>query len=401
MPSIESLGHALVYKVSENRKFPSDLVRSPQQLSFRTEIRALEGMQKEAVVYDPASGDVWRLVSDEGPYLNGTDLAPFPLGFYTTGMAFSFMSELQRHAKAHDIDIKSLSLTQDNYYTMEGSAIRGDMTAGAKPVDLMVRLEADAPQETIEKLVRMSEASSPAHAYMRNLHESAFSLSVNGRELPVTPCAPSPIPLHDDPSAGFDELKPRAESEYLPEIITKLEAAEAVHGVAGGAGSSLQAEQKRTLHVRGEARLREDGLKEIELHLFKPLGSTFCLISDDSPEMGESQKAPPALAYLTAGIGFCFMTQLGRYAHIMKQELESYRIVQDNVFNFEGTAEDWSLVANCQGVDTHLFVDFDEPDEAGQQLVKMGQQTCFLHAAMGSTLQSNLGVEANGTQLTF
>ena len=68
----------------------------------------MEGMQKEAIVHYGPTGTVWRMVSDEGPYLNGTDLAPFPLAFYTAGMAFSFMTELLRHARVHEVEIRFL-----------------------------------------------------------------------------------------------------------------------------------------------------------------------------------------------------------------------------------------------------------------------------------------------------
>lgn len=380
MPSIEGSGFPLVFKAPPAESEPPDSGKGQgSQIAVRVQVRALTGMQKEAIVHYRPTGTTWRMVSDEGPYLNGTDLAPFPLAFYTAGMAFSFMSELLRHAQAHNIPIESLRIIQDNFYTMEGSAVRGDMLGGAKPAEIRVEIQADASYGMIDKLIRLAEQSSPAQAYMRDKLTNTFALNLNGRQIPVTGVTESTAPPNPDPEPMFDTVRPLDTSEYLPDIITKLKAAETVFGVEGGAGSSLQAEQKRTLHVRGIGTLREDGLKELVVQLFKPIGSTFRFISDE-----QSRSAPPSLAYLSAGVGFCYMTQMGRYAHIVKQDLESYRIVQDNRFTFSGDINQETLRATALPVNTQVFVTMNEPEEAAQKLVSMSERTCFLHAAMRS-----------------
>jgi uncharacterized OsmC-like protein len=396
MPSIESIGHPLAFKVGREVEFPADLRNRPDEIAVRAEIRALEGMQKEAVVYYGPTGTVWRMVSDEGPYLNGTDLAPFPLAFYTAGMAFSFVSEIQRHARAHNVGIESLQVTQDNYYTMEGSALRGDMVGGARPVELLVQVETEASPETVAEIVRLAEASSPAQAYMRDRLSNTFALCLNGRQLPVSRVAPSPVDPAADPKPKFDTIEPASSEAFAPDIITKLESAETVFDAEGGAGSSLKSEQKRTLHVRGIAILRHDGLKEVLVQLFKPIGSSFRFLSDETEEMGAQEQAPSSLAYLAAGVGFCYMTQLGRYAQIVKQDLRSYRIVQDNVFKLQQSDSAPVPEAVAKPVDTHVFVTFDESEEAAQKLVSMGEQTCFLHAAMRTTNPTQIQVELNG-----
>jgi uncharacterized OsmC-like protein len=384
MPGIEESGLPLAFKMPPAQE--TGRPGSAEQIVVRVNVRALTGMQKEAVVHYGPTGDVWRMVSDEGPYLNGTDLAPFPLAFYTAGMAFSFLSELLRHA-AHHVPIESLKLIQDNYYTMGGSALRGDMLGGAKPAEIRVEIQADASQTMIEKLMRLAEQSSPAQAYMRDKLTNTFALDFNGRQIPVTNVTASTVAPSPDPEPLFETVRPLDASEYAPDIITKLKAADAVFGVEGGAGSSLQAEQKRTLHVRGIGTLRQDGLKEVQVQLFKPIGSTFRFISDE-----QSQSAPPSLAYLSAGVGFCYMTQIGRYAHIVKQDLQSYRIVQDNCFTFSGDATRETLRATAAPVNTHVFVTMNEPEEAAQKLVSMSERTCFLHAAMRTITPSKIDV---------
>lgn len=394
MPSIESSGFPLVFKA---RKNPSTPPRNDEALALRVEVRSLEGMQKEAVV---TMGDsTWRLVSDEGPYLNGTDLAPFPLAFYTAGMQFSLLSELLRHAKEHQIELKAVELWQDNYYTMEGSALRGTMIGGAKPAEVLLKIEATASPETIGKLIRLAEASSPAHAVMRDVLTNTFSLNFNGHKLPVTEVDQSPAADVPDPQAHFDQVEPDGNAEFLSDIITKLKAADTVFNVEGGAGSSLAAEQKRMLHVHGEAKVLDGMLMETIIQLFKPIGSSFRFLCDERLDAGGQESAPPPLAYLSAGVGFCYMTQLGRYAHITKQNLKSYKIVQDNFFTVTGSAADWSRLARALPVDTHVYLEADESDETAQKTVSMSERTCFLHAAMRDSYPSLITAELNGETL--
>ena len=398
MPSIEGSGLPLVFKVTEGAAAPTG--ETPlDEVAVKTEVRSLEGMQKEAVVTCQPEGTVWRLVSDEGPYLNGKDMAPFPLAFFTAGMQFSFLSQFLQGARAQDVSLESVSLAQDNFYSLEGSFLRGDATGDAKSPELRLKVQSSAPASTIAALARMAEESSPAQSLMRTLLRNTFSLKLNGSPLSVPDLAPSPPPGENDPATHFEGLAPGS-GDFLPDIITRTKKAEKRTGVEGGAGSSFQAEQKRTLHIHGEAQWLGDMLMETMIQLHKPIGSSFRFVCDETQVLGGKASAPPPLAYLSAGVGFCYMTQLGRYAHIKKHELDSYRIVQKNIFQFDGSANDASRKASIRPTDTQVFLDaqFAEEDDA-PKLVSMGQQTCFLHAAMRGEYPAQISVELNGEGL--
>lgn len=385
MPSIDSLGYSLVYITEIDADNPPGL--SQNGIALRTEARALEGMQKEALVYYGPSGVVWRLVSDEGPYLNGTDLAPFPLAFYTTGMALSFVEELLKHADEAGIEIKDYRLTQDNYYTMEGSAIRGDMLGGALPVEINIEIDSDASKDDAQNLINLAKQTSPAQVYMEEKLSNTFALCCNGDQVLVSDVNPSPKNnLFIEPSAKMDAAEPLDQATYMKDIITKLESADTVFNVDGGVGSSLKDSQRRTLHVRGLVTPRPDGLKEVKIQLFKPLGSTFRFLSDTSTSDGGAERAPSSLVYLAAGVGFCFMTQIGRYTNIMKHDISAYSIVQDTVFEIA------SDHAKAESVDTHVFLDTGEPDGNSQKTLYMSERTCFLHAAMRMSNQSKISM---------
>ena len=227
---------------------------------------------------------------------------------------------------------------------------------------------------------------------MRDLFTNTFALRLNGRPSALAELPASPVADAVDPLAGFDGVTPAADDQYRPEIILKTETAEAQHGVAGGAGSSLKSEQKRTLHVRSDARLVGGDLLETDIRLFQPLGSSFRFLAD----AGSGYATPPPLAYLSAGVGFCYMTQLGRYAHITKQHVTSTRIVQRNAYAQPKAA---GAVATAEPVDTQVFIDAEESDDVARKSVKMGEQTCFLHGSMREAYPTAVRATLNGAPL--
>ncbi|MEM7134204.1 MAG: OsmC family protein [Chloroflexota bacterium] len=397
MPSIEGSGYPLVFQVPDGTSTtpqadqPNSL--SVPSLNVRAYVRAFGGMQKEAVVA-LSTGETWRLVSDEGPYLNGTDLAPFPLGHFQAGMQFSLMAEILKHAKAESITLKAIEFSQVNGYSMDGSALRGTMTGGAIPVEVQINIEADADEATIGSIIRKAEQSSPAHALMRDLLENTFALRYNNQVLDLPDLTASSIasPDSSDLAAMYAKVQPDEAANFMADIITKQEAAEVIHGVEGGASSSLQESQKRQLHVMGTSRWLGGTLMEATTQVVKPIGSLFRFLCDVGDGETGGAKTPPPLAYLSAGVGFCYMTQLGRYAHIKKYHLESYQIIQDNSY-IEGNGD---TPGSSSIFDTHVYLDADETDSEAQKTVTMGEQTCFLHAAMRDIFPTNIAAQLNG-----
>jgi hypothetical protein len=346
--------------------------------SLRTWVRSLAGMQKEALVVSGATGRAWRMASDEGPYLAGYDAAPFPLSFMTAGMIASYMNGIRALARERGIELPGLRLTLDNYYTMEGSALQGTMTGGALPPELGVETEANVDGETIRRLAAEAVRTSPIDGLVRGIHGSLFTLTHNGTEISLGRVTALGRPSDFDPGDRFQRVE-MSNAPVAGTLIEKLRSAAEVEG-AGGVNTSLQEHQKRMLHVHGECTLRDDGVKEIVQNLLKPIGSDFRYLSDEAPDLGGRGLAPDAATYISAGVGFCFMTQLGRYAKIVKKPLNSYRIVQDTHFSAGGPG--WA-----DPVETHVYLDTTEDDDFARAALDMSEQTCFLHALCRTDLE--------------
>jgi uncharacterized OsmC-like protein len=370
-------------------------VAGPGAFGFRVDARSLAGMQKEAIVWPLPSGNGWRMLCDEGPYLNGTDLAPFPLGFFAAGLHFCFLNRLVSLAPAHGVAIDSLESAQTTRYTMTGSALRGDMTGGAIPAEISVKLRSAAAPEAVAKLVRMAECCSPGQAVMRTVLANTFSLRLNGIPVVAGGVASSPASGIPDPAENFASLKSASPANPPRTLLSKTATARELEGVEGGVGSSLKSEQKRSLQINAQARLLDGGSLECSTQLISPLGSTFRFVSQ-MDRAGEERLAPPPLAYLSAGVAFCFMTQLGRYAQIVKLPLDAYRVVQFSSFRQGAAPPHGSPCAEAGPLDTHLFLDGELSAEAAARCLRMSEQTCFLHAAMRGSFPTRVAAELNG-----
>ena len=389
---LKDSGKPLFFKVAnpEAIGFSPPGIRPDRGEAVRLCVRSLTVMQKEALVASAQTGAVWRLASDEGSYLDGHNEGPCPLSFLSTGMVSSYMNEILALAKDRGIAIRDIRLIQDNFYTMKGSALQGTMTGGAKDIELEAQIDSDADRATLNTLIYDAVSASPLNGLMRGAKESLFTLSHNGNEIETGSAKPIGRPAEPDPGDHFDQAIP-APGDWSGLIVRKGMTPE-TEETTTRAGGSLQDQQDRTLHVRVICTLRDDGVKHIEQQLFNPHGSIFHYLCDEAPENGGKGLAPDAASYISAGIGFCFMTQFGRYAKIAKKDLRHYRIVQDTHFSLGGASGGTGRAGEMDSIETHVYLDTGEDDGFARKTLDMGEQTCFLHAFCRTDLKARVKI---------
>ena len=388
--TIDGSGFPLGFRLAPGHKrllAESDATRSAL---VKVEARAMNGHQKEAIVTEGEGGAAWRMVSDEGPYLKGSDLAPFPLGFFNVGLQADLLNRLQTAANAREVRLDSVELELDNLYSFSGSFFKGTGQGVAGPAVARLRIRSRAPAGTIATLVREAVKASPAMAAMSTPLQNTFALYVNGARRGVTAGHASSSPDVMDPfKAHKTPPRPRPEPGDLPDIITKMPVAIGPSEVMPESGSKFE------LKVLGSSRfVGGSSITESQTTLERPVGSHFGFKSD---ELGAAGIAPSGLAYQAAGVSFCYMTQLLRYAEYLEYKVSEIRIVQFNPYGLAGSLADGTLEGVAGPVDTHLFLDGEEPDEVLQKLLIMGARTCYLHAALGSALLPEVTLELNGS----
>jgi len=354
--------------------------------ALRTWVRSLSGFQKEALICSAKTGDTWRLVSDEGPYLNGHDAAPCPLAFLSTGMVASFMNEITALAEIQGIQIGYLKLTQDNYYTMKGSMPKRTMVGGAENIELLVEIDCDLPDGELNDFLVNATFASPLNGLMRGKIESLFKLSKNGSPLPTAKAAELEGSVLPDPEDRFAYAEPAAHSTDLMEPVGLTPKKTVAKGTAVG-GSSLSDEQDRRLNIGAIAVLREDGQKEIQQMQYSPYGTSFRFLSS------EDGRSPDANTLISAGIGFCFMTQFGRFVSMLNLDLPDYRIVQDTHFSLGGASGGTGKPGEADPIETHVYLETTESNQVAQEMLDISEQTCFLHAFCRTDLKTKLKVK--------
>lgn len=139
-------------------------------------------------------------------------------------------------------------------------------------------------------------------------------------------------------------------------------------------------EQDRKIHLRATCTVLNDGVKHIEQKLYSPRGSIFEFHSDEPAGHGGTGRAPDAMSYVAAGIGFCFMTQLGRYAHAVKEELTDYRLAQETHESTARAPVEGAEPAKALPVETDLFLDTPADAAFAKTALELSEQTCYLHA---------------------
>ncbi|MCZ7562661.1 MAG: OsmC family protein [Burkholderiales bacterium] len=173
-------------------------------------------------------------------------------------------------------------------------------------------------------------------------------------------------------------------------IITRLEPDAAVEP------RRVPAEGRIAIPIRGSATLvAPPGIVATTVLPAAP-GARFRLVSDERPA---SRSAPSALAFAAAGVAFCFLTQFGRYIEHRKYKVHGLRLVQTWTFERSGRAEDFSLRGAVSPVETHVFLNADERDDAMQTLLEIAENTCYLHASLRSALPGRVEATLNGEAL--
>lgn len=84
------------------------------------------------------------------------------------------------------------------------------------------------------------------------------------------------------------------------------------------------------------------------------------------------------------------MTQIGRYAHIVKQKLDGYSILQDSFFSLPGASGGTGKAGQAHPLETHVHLTGPEDADFARRIVDMGERTCFLHALCRTPLKTRI-----------
>lgn len=380
--TIDMHGDPLAFKVKQGARSP---LSGSGRATIKVEARQMAGHSKEAVVTEGTEGNAWRLSSDEGVHLKGTHLAPFPLGYFNAGLQGDLYGRIRTLAEARGIKLDGVEIKVGNHYWLTGSFIQGTGEGHADEPDMDVCVTSSASNDAVKALVAAAMDASPAVGFLRTpISGNTFALYVNGRRREVHGVANSPGGDASDPYRTYKSAPRPFDPKARGDLILKTGRVEA--GTPQLAGAIVINKLIRNVH--GEGASLANGLYECDTWLGMPGTSHFKLTSDESGDAA----APSGLALLSAGISFCYMTQLARYIENMKMNIRAVRLVQFSPYHAgaKGVAEP---------VDTHLFLNGEAPEETHLQLLTIAARTCYLHAAAKSPTEPKLRIIHNGAEV--
>ena len=123
----------------------------------RTTIKNFYGTQQDHERKEP-----FILDADEPPLLLGRDLGPNPVEYALTALAACVTSSIVYHAAAKGIAIRSMESRLEGDIDLQGFlGIRDDVPKGYKEIRMFVKIDADAPPEKLEEIVKLGPTYSP------------------------------------------------------------------------------------------------------------------------------------------------------------------------------------------------------------------------------------------------
>ncbi len=395
--TIDAFGDPLAFKVAQGTRRPAVVRNEAGTDVIKVEARHLSHHQKEAVVTEGASGSAWRIASDEGPQLGGTNLAPFPLGVFNAGLHGDLVNRILAVSKAMQLPVEGLLVYLENRYSLTGSFVRGDAVGEAEPTRIRIALRSSAGSADVLAMVGKAVAASPAMAALRTPLENTFAIYVNGRRRTVSALAPSTAPDASDPFLVHSRPpRPLDASADFADLIVKGANEPGTRPLSPASPTG-----RLVRPVIGNSRLIDpDGVVETDTYLGLPGSTHFAIRTDERAGLGcEGDQGPSGLACVAAGVAFCYTTQLLRYIENMKLAIRGVRMVQYTPYSLSGSAGSGDLTGVALPVDTHLFLNGEAPDEIHEKLQKIAAVTCYLHASLAAGLAPEVAVELNGQPL--
>ena len=362
--------------------------------TFTSHTRQMDILQKESIGYE---GDLnstsFRLTSDEGNHLNGTVLAPFPLGFFNASIHGDIVGTVMKQATLKGLKIDNIDCEVLNSYYLTGSFVKGDGKGHAEPTTINLDIATSENQDDIKNLILSASKMAPVLAGLRTPLKNTFALYANGRRKDLSSLNESSKTDAEDPYQQYKvEPSPSNSDNYSDRMIVKTGevsagTVEPVDGYNVPKSQDGNAENPkfnkiiRTIVGKSSTNANSK-IVEVDTVLGLP-GMTHFVISSDI----DGNIAPSPVNVMGAAISFCFLTQTHRYIHHQKFAIEGLRMSQYATFkeNSDGTVEMLPL-------DTHLYMNGTAPDEHNEKLIDMSERTCYLHATLCEALEPKINI---------
>jgi uncharacterized OsmC-like protein len=164
---------------------------------------------------------------------------------------------------------------------------------------------------------------------------------------------------------------------------------------AGGKEYAWQG-REFAFHVRAET---EEGLKKKGTFVLPEDLQKFTVTCDEGTRLGGTNSAPTPLGYFLLGAGFCALTQLTRYAEMMKVPLKHASVDVKSRFRTDGSVLRETVKGSALGFELHIHVESDAPEARIAALIRAAEAGCFAMQTVINPTEVTHHVTLNGKPL--
>ena len=147
--------------------------------------------------------------------------------------------------------------------------------------------------------------------------------------------------------------------------------------------------------VRYDATISTEAV-EGKAQLKRGVSGNFEVFCDEPPQVGGQGRYPTPMDYMAMATGFCLLTQIERYAFMMKITVSDIRVDVTFRKTLGGSLRQGTVFNEWQGVDTHLTFDSDASAEDLEHLIRNAKGGCFAEGLIVQPVPLTSTVEVNG-----
>jgi uncharacterized OsmC-like protein len=127
--------------------------------------------------------------------------------------------------------------------------------------------------------------------------------------------------------------------------------------------------------------------------------ASFTIMSDEPAFLGGEGRHPQPLLYVAAGIGFCLLTQLARYAAIHKVVVDRADCTVEIDYFIRGSVLRGDVEAGATACRSHFVVDSGAPADVVEKVIRLAKQGCFAEKLVETAVPIHSTFEVNGSEI--
>lgn len=162
----------------------------------------------------------------------------------------------------------------------------------------------------------------------------------------------------------------------------------------------LRDRHDRSVVLTADAKPLQNQMKLARVDMVEPSSDPVSLVCDEGGYLGGDGSAPAPLVYFTASIAFCMLTQIGRYAKIMRLQLDHVRLRVTTRFHIEGSVKEDTLRGAPLDFEFDVEIDSPEDQEKVQRLLRTSEASCYVTQSLLQQVTIDHTATLNGQELT-